>query len=463
MLYRYSEVFRTLLGVADLILVGAAWLAAYWLRFEAGLPVPRGVPAPEPYLYALAVILPLFMVLFRSHGLYEARRMDSALGEASAVIRATGVAVFMMAALTFFARNYSYSRLALGFFAVLAPTAIITLRSSIRFALRQARRRGKNLRYVLLIGSGPLAESVVTRIQGRPDAGLRMIGVVADGAIGGVVSGAPVIGGYADLKRILKGQRVDQVIIALSRHESDRFEKVAAELADEIVNVKIVPDLLHGFGLRSTVESLDGIPVIGLQESALYGWGALAKRVFDFLTSGALLIGLSPLLLVLSLAVWATSGRPILYKQARMGHDGRVFDMLKFRSMRRDAEAEGPGWTTAGDPRRTRVGRWLRNRSLDELPQLINVLRGDMSLVGPRPERPAYIEEFRREVPGYMLRHKVRAGMTGWAQVHGWRGDTSIHERVDHDLYYIQKWSFWLDLRILFMTVARRGRGDSAY
>ena len=458
MLYRYSEVFRTLLGVADLVIIASAWLGAYLLRFNTGLPTPLGVPPAIDYVYPLAAILPLFLALFRSHGLYEARRMDSPLGEASAVIRATGVAVLLLAAISFFARSHPYSRGAIAIFAALAPLGVIALRSTIRVSLRGIRRRGFNLRYVLVVGSGPLAESVIERVHGRPDAGLRLIGVVANGAIGGSVEGARVIGTTSDLKSILRETRVDQVIIALSRHESELFEKVVAELADEIVDVKIVPDLLHGYGLRSSIESLDGIPVIGLQETTLFGWPALMKRSFDLVAASAALVVLSPVLGAIATAVRVSSGSPILYRQARMGHDGRVFEMFKFRSMRLDAEASGPGWTTAQDPRRTRLGRWLRKRNLDELPQLINVVRGDMSLVGPRPERPTYIDEFRREVPGYMLRHRVRAGMTGWAQVHGWRGDTSIHERVEHDLYYIQQWSFWLDLRILFMTLFRRAR-----
>ena len=458
MLYRYSEVFRTLLVVADLALVAGAWLAAYTLRFHAGIPAPLGQPPPVEYVYALVVILPLFLALFRSHGLYEARRMDSPLGEAGAVIRATAMGMLVMGAITFFARSYFYSRLAIGFFGLLTPIGVIGLRSTVRSVLRYARRRGLNLRHVLVVGSGALAESVVTRIARRPDAGLNLIGVVADGAIGGGVQGIPVIGNYGDLKVILGLQRVDQVIIALSRHESEIFEKVVAELEDEVVNVKIVPDLLHGFSLRSSVESLDGLPVIGLQETALVGWAALAKRSFDFSAAAIALLLLSPFLVAIALSILVSSGRPIFYRQTRMGHDGRIFQMRKFRSMRRDAEAGGPGWTKDGDPRRTRVGRWLRRYNLDELPQLVNVLRGEMSLVGPRPERPAYIEAFRRDVPGYMLRHKVRAGMTGWAQVHGWRGDTSIQERVEHDLYYIQKWSFWLDLRILFMTLVRSDR-----
>ncbi|MBC8188233.1 MAG: exopolysaccharide biosynthesis polyprenyl glycosylphosphotransferase, partial [Proteobacteria bacterium] len=334
--------------------------------------------------------------------------------------------------------------------------SVIGLRSTIRYGLRHARRRGFNLRYVLVVGSGPLAASVVERIRQRPDAGFKLIGVVASGSIGGAVEGAHVMGATSDLKQILRDNRVDQVIVALSRHESELFEKVAAELEDDVVNVKIVPDLLHGYSLRSTVESLDGIPVIGLQETALIGWAALGKRSFDLVASSAALVVLSPALGVIATAIYASSGAPILYRQKRMGHDGRVFEMLKFRSMKNDAEATGPGWTKPRDPRRTRLGRRLRKFNLDELPQLINVLRGEMSLVGPRPERPTYINEFRREVPGYMLRHKVRAGMTGWAQVHGWRGDTSIHARVEHDLYYIQQWSFWLDIRILFMTLFRR-------
>ncbi|MBK7947771.1 MAG: undecaprenyl-phosphate glucose phosphotransferase [Deltaproteobacteria bacterium] len=462
MLHRYSEVFRTLLGLVDLTWVALAWLAAYGLRFHAGIPAPLGVPPLSAYLYPLPLILPLFLVVFHAHGLYQARRMDSPLGEAGAVLRATAVAILLLAAATFFARGQSYSRLVIGLFSLLVPTLVIGCRSSVRFVLRQARRRGFNLRYVLLVGSGPLAESVITRIAGRPEAGLRILGVVADGALGGQVAGAKVIGGYGDLKSILRAHRVDQLIIALSRHEAERFEKVVVSLADEVVNVKIVPDLLHGYGLRSTVESLDGIPVIGLQETPLVGWPAVAKRGFDLVVATAALVVLSPLLAGIALAILVSSGRPVFYRQTRMGHDGRVFDMLKFRSMHRDAEASGLGWTRAGDPRRTRVGRILRRFDLDELPQLVNVVRGEMSLVGPRPERPAYIESFRREVPGYMLRHKVRAGMTGWAQVHGWRGDTSIQERIEHDLYYIQKWSLSLDLRILAMTLLRLGRHGHA-
>jgi exopolysaccharide biosynthesis polyprenyl glycosylphosphotransferase len=249
------------------------------------------------------------------------------------------------------------------------------------------------------------------------------------------------------------------VIIALPQAETHSLEKLMVDLDDEIVSVKLVPDLLRVMTLRSSVESLDGLPIIGLRESPMVGWAAVKKRLFDLAVCGV--IG-APALAVgglVAAAIWITNGRPVLYTQERTGLDGRVFLIFKFRSMRRDAEREtGPVWTEADDPRRTRLGALLRRTNLDELPQLINVLRGDMSLVGPRPERPVFIEEFRREIPGYMLRHKVKAGLTGWAQVHGWRGDTSLHERVEHDLYYIQNWSIGLDVRIILLTLFRGGR-----
>jgi exopolysaccharide biosynthesis polyprenyl glycosylphosphotransferase len=208
--------------------------------------------------------------------------------------------------------------------------------------------------------------------------------------------------------------------------------------------------------LRSSVEDLDGLPTINLRDTPLVGWAAVQKRAVDVAVTLPLMLVLSPLLAVLALAVRVSTGSPIFYRQQRMGLDGRVFDMIKFRTMRDDAEAEtGPVWTSEDDPRRTRVGSFLRATNMDELPQIWNVLRGDMSLVGPRPERPVFIERFKREVPGYMLRHKVKAGLTGWAQVHGWRGDTSLHERIEHDIYYIQNWSPGLDVRIMLMTLWR--------
>ena len=463
MLYRYSEVFRTLLVAVDGLLVAGTWLAAWWLCFESGFVRLSGpAPAFASHALLLVAIVPLWLLLFRGRGLYQPQRTGSLLHEAGGVIQATAMGVVLLVALTFFAGSPLQSRAVVAGFTAMAPLVLIGFRISGRLGLRALRRRGFNLRYVLVVGAGQVAEEIVERLHAHPETGLRVLGVVADPGRGGRrdVAGIPIIGGVAQLKEVLHaGARVDQVIIALPRSETHALEKVLADLDDEIVSVKLVPDLLSITTLRSSVESLDGLPMIGLRESPMVGWAAVKKRGFDLAVCAVL--GVPALVVATSVAVtvWIRSGRPILYRQERTGLDGRVFRIVKFRSMERDAERDtGPVWTGKNDPRRTRLGAWLRRTNLDELPQLWNVLLGDMSLVGPRPERPVFIEEFRREIPGYMLRHKVKSGLTGWAQVHGWRGDTSMHERVEHDLYYVQNWSLGLDVRIILMTLFRGRR-----
>jgi Undecaprenyl-phosphate glucose phosphotransferase len=460
MLYRHSEVFRTILGVSDGALVVAAWLGAYWLRFQSGLfAVPLGVPELRQYLYPLAVIVPLWMLLFRSHGLYEPQRTGALLSEAGTVLRASATGVVLLITVTFFERSYSYSRGVVIAFSVIGPVAIVAFRTAGRLSLRAIRRRGRNLRFLLVVGAGRLAEEFVERIQRHPEAGLRVLGVLADGGAR-EVGGIPVIGGIAQLKQALHGEhRVDQVVIALPQVEAASMDKVLADLDDEMVSLKLVPDLMQVMTLRSSIESLEGLPIIGLRESPMLGWAAVQKRLFDLVVGGIAFAALAAFMALIGLAVLVTSGRPMLYVQRRTGLDGSVFRMFKFRSMHPNAERDsGPVFAGADDRRRTRLGAWLRRWNFDELPQLWNVLRGDMSLVGPRPERPVFIEEFRREIPGYMLRHKVKAGMTGWAQVQGLRGKTSLHERVEHDIYYIQNWSIGLDVRILLMTLFKGRR-----
>src|SRR5688572_14907128 len=236
------------------------------------------------------------------------------------------------------------------------------------------------------------------------------------------------------------------------------------KLTRSIVSIHVVPDLLQFMVLRSRVEDLDGLPTINLSETPLEGWSRFAKRTFDLVVAGLALTALWPLMALIAIAIWLEDRGPVFYRQVRMGLDGKSFDILKFRSMRVGAESDtGAVWADRDDPRRTKVGRLIRAWSLDELPQLWNVLMGDMSVVGPRPERPQFVEQFRAEYPHYMLRHKVRAGMTGWAQVHGWRGNTSIRMRIEHDLYYIENWSLMLDLKILFLTIVHGLKHENAY
>jgi Undecaprenyl-phosphate glucose phosphotransferase len=366
--------------------------------------------------------------------------------------------VIVLVALSFFLRSYFYSRGVLVFFFLFSSASVIGFRLLLRGGLRALRRRGHNLRHVLVAGEGELAASVIERLHAHAESGLRVYGVLSGGGVpaGRLVAGVPVIGSHGDLKKLLAEHRPDLLVVALPATEAHQLEKILEDVADEVVNVRVVPDLPRMMTLRSQVEDLDGVPMISLREGPLLGWAAVQKRAFDVVASGVALIVAAPLLAAIALAIRLRSGSPIFFTQERMGLDGRVFRMIKFRTMRPDAEAQsGPVWTVPDDPRRTRLGAFLRRLSLDELPQLWNIFRGDKSLVGPRPERPIFIEEFRHEIPGYMLRHKIKAGLTGWAQVNGWRGNTSLHERIEHDLYYIQNWSLLLDVRILLLTFWR--------
>ena len=278
------------------------------------------------------------------------------------------------------------------------------------------------------------------------------------------MEGVRVLGTLEDLQDLLKRGGIDIVFIALPFQHHEKIRDILISLRNELVNIKVVSDLYDFVTLRGGVDELDGLPIINIQDTPLHGWGKIAKRAMDFVLAlfGLILLGLP--MLLLALFVRATSKGPVLYRQERMGFDGEIFEMLKFRSMIADAEREtGAVWARQNDSRRTPVGKFLRQTSLDELPQLFNVLRGDMSLVGPRPERPELIERFKHNIPNYMLRHKIKAGMTGWAQVNGWRGDTSLEKRIEHDLYYIENWSLSFDLRILFLTFWKGFVGKNAY
>jgi Undecaprenyl-phosphate glucose phosphotransferase len=264
------------------------------------------------------------------------------------------------------------------------------------------------------------------------------------------------LGGYADLRAVLDAHPVDHVILALSHEDYGRLPGLLEAVGDEPVTIHVVPDLFRFASLRGGVEEFEGMPFVHLRESPLHGWNQVAKRAFDIVFSLAVLALCAPVFLAIAAAVKLSSPGPVFYRQERMGLDGQRFRMLKFRTMRTDAEARtGPVWAREDDPRRTPLGAVLRRFSLDELPQFINVLRGEMSVVGPRPERPVFVERFRQTVPGYMLRHKVKSGITGWAQVNGLRGQTSLEKRIRYDLEYIERWSFWFDLKIIALTLVR--------
>jgi Undecaprenyl-phosphate glucose phosphotransferase len=451
----YSRLLEQLMLMGDLLLVAGSWLGAYWLRFYVIGPHQHDVPPLSDYLLMLLPILMVWGVSFRAFGLYRPRRIGSHLSEAVDVAKASTMGVLVLVAvMTFFFRGYDYSRVAIVYFWLLSIGGIWFSRAAFREGLRFARRRGYNLRYAVVVGGGELAATVAQRMQGRPDVGIQVLGVVSDDKDG--AAGARWLGGYKDLRAVLDAHSVDHVVLALAHEDYGRLAGLLDAVGDEPVTIHVVPDLLRFASLRGGVEQFEGMPFIHLRDSPLHGWNRVAKRVFDFLFALAFVIVGSPFLLLIAAIVKLTSPGPVLYRQERMGLDGQRFHMLKFRTMRADAEAQtGPVWAGPRDGRRTRLGTFLRRFSLDELPQFINVLRGEMSVVGPRPERPVFVERFRQIVPGYMLRHKVKSGITGWAQVHGLRGNTSLEGRIQYDLEYIERWTLWLDFRIIAATVMR--------
>ncbi len=452
--------------VGDAAAVVAAWAAAYAIRFWSGLiPAPLGIPPLDPYLVLLLPLVPLHAVALRVAGLYEYRHERTKADEAFLVVQGVTLATLLLVASTFFIRNYSYSRLVILLFWGLDVAFVYWLRLAIREAVRGLRRHGRFVRRALVVGAGPLGQELVRRLRGHPELGVHVVGYLDDRHPAGErLEGREVLGGHEAVTRLLADQRVDQLFVALPMEAHHEVLKVLNAIEGELVDVKIVPDVLQFVTLRAAVEELEGLPVVSLAQSPITGWSRLAKRAMDIGLAAVGLVALSPLLGLIALLIRLTSPGPTIYAQERMGLDGRSFDMYKFRSMRMDAEAEsGPVWASAGDERRTSFGRILRRSSLDELPQLWNVLKGDMSLVGPRPERPFFVQQFKAMIPQYMLRHKVKSGLTGWAQVNGLRGNTSLEKRIEYDLYYIQNWSLALDVKILILTLYRAWRHRHAH
>jgi Undecaprenyl-phosphate glucose phosphotransferase len=463
---RQRQVLASAVFVLDGVIVALAWLAAYWLRFYGlGLPVPLGIPPLSLYLWFGAVLTLFALLVLRTFKIYRSARTARLAQELWALAQGMAIVTAFAAVASFFMRG-ELSRLTLLVFVTLATTLLVASRLAVRLVLRSLRRGGRNLRRTLVVGTGDLAVSLLAKIREHPDFGLEVKGLVAARAedTGRVVAGVPVIGAVGDLPGIVERTGSELVYLALARAEYEAEHEALERLADSTAAVRLVPDLGRAFTLNASVEDFDGMPVVLVTESPGQGWNAVLKRSFDLVCSALGLLLLAPVLLAIAIWVRLDSPGPALYAQERVGMNGRRFRMLKFRTMHAGAEVGGrPGWTRPGDPRRTRAGRVLRPLSLDELPQLWNVLRGEMSLVGPRPERPVYVDQFRASVPRYMLRHHVKAGLTGWAQVNGLRGDTPLDRRIEHDLYYIRNWSLGFDLKILALTLVRVFRDASAH
>jgi lipopolysaccharide/colanic/teichoic acid biosynthesis glycosyltransferase len=441
MLQEQSRLFQRVLFFADAMLVALSWVAAYVVRFEV-FPAIGIFPPPEAvplwvYLEFVPWVLIVSMTVFWATGLYDHDRAERLSSLVFAVAKSILFGLVIVVASLSLYRTFNFSRLHMGIFGLIAPLLMGLLRIVVYQGLRRARQNGKYLKRVLIIGAGKTGQKLYQSFEEYPWMGFETVGFLDDDR-----SDRPdVLGGVDDLVSIIDeaeklDKRIDYVYIALPLSAAERIREILIAAETSLTHVCLVPDLEQYDLLNGRV------------------------TVFSVLA----LVLLSPFLLLIALVVKMSSSGPVLYKQERMGLNGQKFNMLKFRSMPVDAEATtGAVWSKAGESRATPVGSFLRRTSLDELPQFVNVLKGDMSVVGPRPERPVFIDQFRTQVPQYMLRHKMKAGITGWAQVNGWRGSTSLEKRIEFDIYYIRNWSLGLDLKIMLLTVWKGFVSENAH
>ena len=450
------HIYFTLAVVFDVLAVGAAWVLCWVLRFRTGLPHAGDA---STHLVEFLKILPIveLCTLFALGfvGLYRPMGTRGLFRERVQIVKGAVLGwLLMLAALEYYTTN-PYSRGLRFIFLFVNPVALIVSRVILRTTLRALSRRGWGVRTAAIVGTGRLAQRALHALQSDPSMGLHVQYLVTeDGeSTRNEVRGVPVLGSAPNLLEIIREHPVDTVFVAMGAVKSEQTEAVVEDLTKVPVSVAVIPDFRGVATLKTSVDELDGMPVVQLVGSPIQGWYAVAKRAIDVVGSLMLLVILGVPMLVLAVLVKLTGRGPVLFTQTRMGLGGKPFTILKFRSMRVGAEeGTGPVWASWDDPRCTGLGRFLRRTSLDELPQLLNVLRGHMSLVGPRPERPHFVQEFTEALPAYMLRHNVKAGMTGWAQVNGLRGDTSLKKRLQYDLYYVNNWSLSFDLFILLLT-----------
>jgi Undecaprenyl-phosphate glucose phosphotransferase len=467
MLRRYNRLLIAFYIASDAILGLSAFIIAYTIRFHTGLiPITKGIPPLRQYIDLLPFVAVVVPLGFHLQNLYRLRRGRSRVDDFFAVFVGSILAVLFGVIVTtyvqiYIAPNdkgaYEVSQAVWGIFLVLNVALTFSLRQLMREVFERRWRSGIGLRRILIAGSGELGRLVADKIIEHRELGYQIVGFVDDKPgdhLG--YRGLPLLGAIEETTEIAAREQIDHLYVALPPEQHLKTIDLLDATSRECIDVKVVPDLLQVIALKARLWDLDGVPVIDVNDVPLQGFNSIVKRVLDVVISSLLLAVLAIPLAVIALLVRLTSKGPAVFRQERMGLDGRPFSIVKFRSMVDDAERDsGPVWTRENDARVTAFGKFLRRSNLDELPQLWNVFRGDMSIVGPRPERPHFVEQFKHRIPQYMLRHKVKSGMTGWAQVNGWRGNTALDKRIEYDLYYIENWSVRLDLKIMWLTIVK--------
>ena len=425
----------------DAGIIGAAYFFSWYLRFKSGVFVQdAGVLPAKTYFSALFLIIPGYLLLYSIFQLYMPRRVKSYRKELMDIIRANGIGFMIFILVLYFIKQEHFSRQMLCIFFFINISLEFASRYLIRTILWKMRKQGLNQKHILMIGESQMAEQYMDRLRENPKWGYQVFAHLKD---------------EEKLERILEGNELDEVVIALRAEDYGKLERIVDVCEKAGVHTKMIPDFGNVISTRPYIEDVQGIPVIHVRRVPLNIMrNRVAKRAVDLIGATVAIILFSPVMLLTVLVVALTEEGSVIYRQERVGLHNQVFYMYKFRSMiMQDEEEEKTEWSTRNDPRITPVGKLIRRTSIDELPQLFNVLKGEMSLVGPRPERPQFVQKFRDEIPRYMVKHQVRPGMTGWAQINGYRGDTSIEKRIEYDLYYIENWTMVFDMKILILTI----------
>ncbi len=452
-----QKVFNRLMVVADAAITAASLMSAYFFKFYILNDGPGvGVLPAGDYLMLLPFLVPMYMLLYYSNDVYSPKRTVRRRFEIYGIIKANTIGIMALIIILYMIiREINFSRSVMAFFYVFNVFFTSCFRLALRKGLHTIRSRGYNLKHILLVGYSRAAEEYIDRLTDNPQWGYVACGILDNHIPAGTLyKGVKVLGSLGNLEIILPENKMDEIAITLSLKDYDYLESIVTVCEKSGVHTKFIPDYNSLIPSKPYTEDLMGLPVVNIRYVPLTNTGNIfLKRVMDIVGS---LVGIaitSPIMLAAALLIKLTSRGPVIFRQERVGLHNSSFYMYKFRSMElQSPKEEKKAWTVKDDPRVTAVGKFLRRTSLDELPQLFNILKGDMSLVGPRPERPLFVEKFKEEIPRYMVKHQVRPGLTGWAQVNGLRGDTSIRKRVEYDIYYIENWTIWFDLRIILMT-----------
>lgn len=452
-----QKVFNRLMVIIDAAITAASFMSAYFFKFYILNDGPGiGVLPATDYLELLVFIVPVYMLIYSSCGVYTPKRTIRRRFEIYGILKANTVGIVaLIIGLYMIVREFNVSRSVMALFYFFNIVITSCFRLALRKGLRTIRKKGYNLKHILIVGYSRAAEEYIDRLTDNPQWGYVACGILDNNIPAGTsYRGVKVLGSLGNLEIILPENKLDEIAIALSLKDYDYLEDIVGICEKSGVHTKFIPDYNSLIPSRPYTEDLQGLPVINIRYVPLTNTGnMMVKRAMDILGALFGIVVTSPIMLLSALLVKLSSPGPVIFRQERVGLHNKPFYMYKFRSMEQQSpKEERRAWTVKNDPRVTGVGKLLRRTSLDELPQLFNILKGDMSLVGPRPERPLFVEKFREEIPRYMVKHQVRPGLTGWAQVNGLRGDTSIRKRIEYDIYYIENWTLWLDIKIIFMT-----------